>query len=108
MRNSLHRYRLAGVAGGLLLGAGQFLGYLCVFQLIALLPLMVFALRDKRPRWAALAGLYMGIAYTIPQMVYLRMPVPVTVILLVWMTIHLMLLCMAIAYFLPRHVILGP
>ncbi|MCD6174456.1 MAG: carbon-nitrogen hydrolase family protein [Planctomycetes bacterium] len=108
MKTNLNRYRLAGVAGGLLLAAGQFLGYLSVLQLIALLPLMVFALRDKRPRWAALAGLYMGIAYTIPQMIYLRMPIPVTVILLVWMTIQLMLLCMAIAYFLPVHTILGP
>jgi apolipoprotein N-acyltransferase len=108
MKTNLNRYRLAGVFGGLLLGVGQFLGYLCVFQLIALMPLMVFAVRDKRPRWAALAGLYMGITYTIPQMICLRMPVSVTVILLVWMTILLIGLCVAIAYFLPNHPILGP
>ena len=108
MKTNLNRYRLAGVAGGLLLGAGQFWGLACVLQLFAFLPLMVFALRDKRPRWAALAGLYMGIAYTIPQMVYLRMPVPVTAILLVWMTILLIGLCMCIAIFLPGHLILGP
>jgi len=92
----------------LLLAAGQFIGTLCVFQLAALVPLMVLCLRDRRPRWAALAGLYMGIAYTIPQMIYLRMPVPVTAILLVWMTILLIALCMAIAFFLPRHPVLGP
>jgi apolipoprotein N-acyltransferase len=108
MKTNLNRYRLAGVLGGLLLAAGQFLGYLCVFQLIALMPLMVFAVRDKRPRWAALAGLYMGIAYTIPQMVYLRMPVPVTALLLAWISIQLIFLCMAIATFLPNHPILGP
>ena len=108
MKTNLNRYRLAGAAGGLLLAAGQFLGCLSILQLIALLPLMVFAIRDKRPRWAALAGLYMGIAYTIGQMIYLRMPIPVTAILLVWMTIQLILLCMAIAYFLPRHAVLGP
>ena len=108
MKSNLQHYRLAGVVGGLLLAAGQFWGPACLLQIVALLPLMVLALRDRRPRWAALAGLYMGIAYTIPQMIYLRMPVPVTVILLVWMTILLIGLCMSIAFFLPRHPILGP
>jgi apolipoprotein N-acyltransferase len=108
MKQGLNQYRLAGAAGGLLLAAGQFIGYLCVFQLVALIPVTVLALRDRRPRWAALAGLYMGIAYTIPQMIYLRMPVPVTAILLVWMTVLLIVLCMLIAVFLPRHPVLGP
>ena len=108
MKRGLNDYRLAGVVGGLFLAAGQFWGPACLLQIIALLPLMVLCLKDKRPRWAALAGLYMGIAYTIPQMVYLRMPVPVTAILLVWMTILLIALCMAIAVFLPRHPVLGP
>ena len=108
MKRSLHPYRLAGVVGGLLLGAGQFWGAACVLQLAALVPVMVLALRDRRPQWAALAGLYMGIAYTIPQMIYLRMPVPVTVILLLWMTLLLIGLCMAIAVLLPRHPVWGP
>ncbi|MHC5140149.1 MAG: nitrilase-related carbon-nitrogen hydrolase [Planctomycetota bacterium] len=108
MKTNLNRYRLAGTVGGLLLAVGQFIGLLCVFQLIALLPVMVLALRDKRPRPAALAGLYMGVACMIPQMIYLRMPVPVTAVLWVWITIQLILLCMSIAYFLPRHHILGP
>ena len=108
MNTDLNRYRLAGAAGGVLLAAGQFWGFLCVLQLFALVPVMALTLRDRRPRWAALAGLYMGIAYTIPQMIYLRMPVPVTAILLVWMTILLITLCMAFAVFLPRHPLLGP
>ncbi|MEN8128429.1 MAG: nitrilase-related carbon-nitrogen hydrolase [Planctomycetota bacterium] len=108
MKDTLNRYRLAGAAGGVLLAAGQFIGPLCVFQLIALLPVMVLAIRDRRPRPAALAGLYMGIACMIPQIIYLRMPVPVTALLLVWITILLIVLCMAIATFLPRHEILGP
>ena len=54
MKTNLNQYRLAGVVGGLLLAVGQFWGWLCIFQLIALLPLMVFALRYKRARWAAL------------------------------------------------------
>lgn len=108
MKTNLHHYRLAGVTGGLLLAAGQFWGPACILQLVALIPLMVLVLRDRRVGPAALCGFYMGIAYTIPQMVYLRMPAPVTVILLLWMTLLLTALCIAIAIFLPRHPILGP
>jgi apolipoprotein N-acyltransferase len=108
VKANLNQYRLAGVVGGLLLAAGQFWGPACLLRIVALLPLMMLCLKDRRPRWAALGGLYMGIAYTIPQMIYLRMPVPVTAILLVWMTILLIVLCMSIALFLPRHPVLGP
>jgi apolipoprotein N-acyltransferase len=107
MKRSLNQYRLTGVFGGSLLAAGQFVGFLCVLQLFALVPLMVLVLRDRRPGWAALAGLYMGIAYTIPQMIYLCMPIPVTVILLLWMTILLVGLCLLIAALLPRHPVSG-
>lgn len=89
----LWRYRLAGITGGLLLAAGQFWGPLCVLQLFAFVPALMLCVRDKKAGSAALAGLYMGIAYTLPQMVYLRMPVPVTAILLVEFTVVLILLC---------------
>ncbi|MCE5184493.1 MAG: hypothetical protein LLF76_00005 [Planctomycetaceae bacterium] len=105
---SLNAYRLAGLAGGLLLAAGQFWGPACVLQLGALLPLMLLIVGDQRLGPAALAGFYMGIAYTIPQMIYLRMPVPVTAILLLYFTILLVILCAVAAYLLPRHPILGP
>jgi apolipoprotein N-acyltransferase len=108
MKANLNKYRLAGIIGGFLLTAGQFFGFLCVLQLFALVPLMLLCLHDKRPRWAMLAGMYMGLAYTIPQMIYLRMPLVVTVILLLWLTILLMLLCVVIAFFIPRHRLLGP
>ncbi|MBL7214066.1 MAG: carbon-nitrogen hydrolase family protein [Phycisphaerae bacterium] len=108
MKTNFNHYRLAGAAGGLLLAAGQFWGPACLLQLAALLPLMLLVLKDRRIGPAALSGFYMGLAYTLPQMVYLLMPVPVTAILLVWMTLLLTLLCMAIACFLPKHPILGP
>ena len=107
MKTNWHRYRLAGAAGGLLLAAGQFWGPACLLQLVALVPLMVFVIRDRRIGPAALCGFYMGITYTIPQMAYLLMPVPATAVLLLWMTGLLTLLCIAIAYFLPKHRILG-
>lgn len=105
---SLNAYRFAGFAGGLLLAAGQFFGPACLLQLVALLPLMGLVLRDRRLSPAAMAGLYMGLAFTFPQMIYLRMPVPVTVVLLIYFTILLILLCTGMACFLPRHPVLGP
>ena len=91
-----------------MLTAGQFFGPLCILQAVALLPLMVLVLRERRKLPVLLAGFYMGIAYTLPQMIYLCMPVVVTVILLLWLMILLTLLCVAVAVFLPRHPIGGP
>jgi apolipoprotein N-acyltransferase len=105
---SLNAYRFAGLAGGLMLAAGQFFGAACLLQTVALLPLMLLVLRHRRLSDAALAGLYMGLAFTFPQMIYLRMPVPVTVVLLIYFTILLILLCTGMAYFLPCHPVLGP
>ena len=50
----------------------------------------------------------MGTAYTIPQMAYLLLPTLITAILWIWITLLLVLLCVAIAYYLPKHPILGP
>ena len=108
MKTNLHHYRLAGVIGGLLLASGQFWGPACLLQIVALLPLMMLILKDRRIGPAALCGFYMGTAYTIPQMAYLLMPTLVTAILWVWITLLLVLLCIAIAYYLPKHPVLGP
>ncbi|MHC4553342.1 MAG: nitrilase-related carbon-nitrogen hydrolase [Planctomycetota bacterium] len=108
MKTNLHRYRLAGIVGGLLLAAGQFYGPLCVLQLVALMPLMCLVLRERRVLPVLLTGFYMGMAYTLPQMIYLCMPVPVTVILLLWLSVILLGLSVGIAYLLPRHPVLGP
>ncbi len=108
MKENLHRYRLAGISGGLMLAAGQFVGPLCLLQAVALLPLMLLVLRERRKLPVLLAGFYMGIAYTLPQMIYLCMPVVVTVILLLWLMMLLTLLCVAVAVFLPRHPVFGP
>ena len=102
MDKALWRYRAAGVVGGLMLAAGQFWGPACVLQAAALAPVLWLAVRDKRVGDAAMAGLYMGIFYTLPQMVYLRMPVPVTAVLLVWFCILLTGLCAASAALLRR------
>ena len=102
MSKRLWEYRVAGMVGGLMLAAGQFWGPACLMQAFALMPALWLISKDKRIGDAAMAGLYMGIFYTIPQMVYLRMPVPVTAALLVWICILLTVLCAISAVFLRR------
>lgn len=107
MKGIWMKYRLAGAAGGLLLMAGNFYGPLCILQALALLPLMILILKYPRPKAAAAAGLYMGLAFTVPQMIALRMPISVTILLLIWFTLLLVALCLGCAVFLHRSVIIG-
>lgn len=107
MTTSLWRYRLAGVIGGLMLAAGNFVGPLCVLSLGAFVPVLVLCLRDRKIGDAALSGMYMGLAFTFPQMIYLRMPVPVTVALLVEFSLILVALCAAGCFCLQKKTILG-
>jgi len=100
-------YRIAGVYGGLMLAAGQFFPLLAILQLVALIPLMVLVLKNRRLGLGAMAGLYMGLAYTIPQMIYLRLPVIVTLILLVYLTVIMVVFCWSVGLMLTRSVILG-
>lgn len=91
-----------------MLAAGQFVGPLCILQLGALLGLLVLILKERKVLPVLLAGFYMGLAYTLPQMIYLRMPIIVTIILLLWLTVVLLGLCAGTAYCLPRHWLFGP
>ena len=86
-------YRAAGAVGGVMLATGQFWGPACLLQAAALGPVLWLTIKHKHIGNAAMAGLYMGIFYTLPQMVYLRMPVTVTVILLLWVCLLLTGLC---------------
>jgi apolipoprotein N-acyltransferase len=107
METRLWQYRLAGAAGGLMLAAGNFFGPLCLLQLGAFIPLMTLAIRDKKPNWTALAGLYMGLAFAIPQMIYLRMPIPVTIALLLEFVLWLMALSLLSGWCIKNQTILG-
>jgi apolipoprotein N-acyltransferase len=107
METRLWHYRIAGAIGGLMLAAGNFFGPLCLLQLGAFIPLMTLAVRDKNPRHTALAGLYMGLAYAIPQMIYLRMPIPVTLALLLEFVLWLMALCLLAGWCIKYQTPLG-
>ena len=82
-QQTLWSYRLAGLAGGLLLCAGHLYGPLAVLQLGAFVPVLMLAARRQPGREAPfLAGLYMGLGYSLPQMAVLRLPLIMTVVLL--------------------------
>lgn len=100
-------YKGAGFLGGLLLMAGNLYGPLCLLQGLALLPLLILSIRVYNLRAAALCGFYMGLTFTVPQMVLLRMPPAVTVLLLVWFVLLLTGLCLGCAFLVRRDVLLG-
>ncbi len=107
MKDTVWYYRIAGAAGGLMLAAGNFFGPLCVLQLGAFVPVMLLAVHDKKNRLTALAGLYMGLAFATPQMIYLRMPLPITIALILEFVIWLMALCLLAGWCAQTKNILG-
>ncbi|MEJ5258643.1 MAG: nitrilase-related carbon-nitrogen hydrolase [Anaerohalosphaeraceae bacterium] len=100
-------YRGAGIAGGLLLMAGNVYGPLCLLQSLALLALLTLSLQTFKPKAAALCGFYTGLAFSIPQMFLLRMPLLVTVGLLIWFTAILTLFCLGCAFLVRRGALIG-
>ena len=85
--------RLAGGATGLMLAASNLWAPLAPIQAVALIPILFVDARGKVKKDTILAaGMYMGLAYTLPQIVYLRLPIIITVILLLHLTVLMMLL----------------
>lgn len=99
-------YRMAGGASGLMLAAPNIWGVLAPLQAMALLPVLYVAADRGVKRGVVLAaGMYMGLAYTLPQVVYLRMPGVITVILLLYLTAIMMVLNCGWHYLLGRRVV---
>ena len=79
--------RLAGVASGLLMAAPHLYAAAAPLQAVALLPILyVLASRRVRHTTALAAGIYMGLAYTLPQLIVLQMPLPMTLTILLYLT----------------------
>ena len=80
-------YRIAGGASGLMLAVFNMWGVFAPLQAMALLPVLFVAADRRVERSVVLAtGMYMGLAYTLPQIVYLRLPGMITIILLLYLT----------------------
>jgi apolipoprotein N-acyltransferase len=79
---STMRIRLMGLTAGLLLAAGNFDGRLAPLQIAAMVGLAIFTSGGRTTKSMVLAGFYMGLGYTLPQMAMLRLPAPITAILM--------------------------
>ncbi len=83
MANGEWRYRLAGVFSGLLLLVGNIYPAMALLRVGAFLPVLYLAAgENKTSRYMLIAGLYMGLLYTLPQMIILRLPALMTLIIL--------------------------
>ncbi len=86
-------WRFGGIMSGLIFGLPHLYPILSPFQLVALIPIIYLCLcEDCRRHNLLAAGFYMGLAYTLPQIVSLRLPLLITAILLLRMTILMMIL----------------
>ncbi len=73
--------KLLGIISGLLLAITNIFPACALLQLVALLPILYIAGNEKfRGRAVLEAGIYMGLAYILPQMIVLRLPVAIALI----------------------------
>jgi len=101
-------YRMIGAVSGLLMAAGNMQGALAPLQAVALIPVFYLGASQKtHHRDVLTAGLYMGFGYILPQLVMLRFPIPVTLVLLIHFTILMIALAWGSAYLLRREGILS-
>jgi len=101
-------YRIIGAASGLLMAIPNLYPAWAPLQAFALIPIFYLgASRTAHRRDVLSAGLYMGFGYILPQLVMLRFPIPVTLVLLVHFTILMMALAAGSAYLLRRGCILN-
>ena len=85
------QFRAAGLISGLLMMFPHLYPIAAPVQLLALLPVLYLGTnKSARNRDILVAGFYMGIAYTLPQMYVVRLPVAMTVILLLHLTVLMM------------------
>jgi len=95
--------RGVGMVSGLLLTIPNLYPIWAPLQAIALLPILYLATRKKTNLSIMItAGVYMGLLYTMPQMIALKLPIPITVILLVELTIFITIFSCGSMYLLRK------
>jgi len=100
--------RFAGAAGGLLLMLPNLYPILAPLQILALVPILYLGVSSRAGHSFLLtAGMYMGLAYTLPQMVALKLPAVMTIILIIHLTILMTILAWGCAQLLQRSALAG-
>jgi apolipoprotein N-acyltransferase len=97
-----------GFAAGLLLMTPHFFPALAPLQAAALLPVLYVAASPAfRRRRVAAAGLFMGLAYTLPQVTALRLPVAISLLLVAYLGAILVLFAWLSSYLLRGPAVAG-
>ena len=99
--------RVAGVISGLMLAAANIYPMAAPLQLVAFIGVLYLAASGVRSGAMLAAGIYMGLAYSLPQMFLLRLPVPMTLILLAEMTIVMAVFAWGCGKLINRSAIMG-
>jgi len=98
--------RLAGAATGLSLAIPNLYPVWAPLQLMAFVPIFYLAIgRKVGHKGMLIAGMYAGLAYTLPQLFILRLPIPMSSILLVYLTVLLTIYTWACAWLLRSSTI---
>jgi apolipoprotein N-acyltransferase len=101
-------YRFVGLASGLLLVVPHFYPVLSPIQFLAFSPILyLMGTGFVRHRDMLAVGMYMGIAYTLPQIIVLRLPLSMTLILLLYTTALLMIFTSVSAWLFAGSAIAG-
>jgi apolipoprotein N-acyltransferase len=98
MLNKLYWWFLAvvtGTAGGLMLTVGHFYEPLVLLQGIAFVPLLFLLYKQTKFSYAIIAGIFTGLAFSLPQVITLHLPVWMAAALTTEITLLLTVLCMA-------------
>jgi len=85
--------RTSGALSGLLMALPNIYPDFAVVQIVCLIPILLCLTRWQFKRAVLLlSGMYMALAYTMPQVAFLRLPLPVTLILIIDFVVIMMLL----------------
>ena len=99
---------ISGAISSLLLAIPNLYSALVPIHIFALIPILYqCAKRDNRYSNILTAGICMGLFYTIPQMIMLRMSILITLILLVQYTIMMTVLALGSAWLMRRQIFWG-
>ena len=100
--------RVGGATSGLLWGIGHLYPSAALLQCVALVPILYFGSDKKlRLRIIMTSGMYMGLTYTIPQIATLRLPVLITLVLLLELTTMMILFAGLSAVLLRKSPVFG-
>ncbi len=105
----IRNIRVAGLASGVMMAASNLYPQLAPMQLIALVPLFYSAAKyGSEWRTMVVVGFYAGLGYTIPQTLVLLLPLPLTGVLVLRMTITFILLALGSGILMRGSAVAGP